>query len=128
MKIKALFLLFSFMLNSAIGLNCALNTDSDCCRESLTTSKIKYTHQLLTTINQKDSCCQTAVNDFSALAKLVPQSVKSFSPLHLYCISFNHLYAFNPLKQCKTTRQLSIHQWHHPPTPDIRIAIQSFQV
>jgi hypothetical protein len=134
MKIKALFLLFIFLLNTAVGLNCALRTCSDDCKNEIAEhhlSSALYSqqyHPSLTTVAEKDACCQDAVNNFATLAKLVPQSVKVFMPIEVPYIQGAYPYTFKLVPAPKADYQLLIDERQRPPTPDIRIVIQSFQV
>jgi hypothetical protein len=130
MKIKAIFLLFTFLLNSAVGLRCALQKNDDCCDE-VTEHQAKLSqqvHPLLTVVAQEDSCCQDAVNNFASLAKLVPQPVKISVSESIAMVQapYFHTYILGPCVQ--TVHRPLIDERQRPPTPDIRIIIQSFQV
>jgi len=123
MKIKALFLLFIFQLNTAIGLNCALRVCSDDCRD-----KIVEHHQYpVTSIEKDEPCCQGAVNSFASLAKLIPQSPKVFIPIAAYIRPYGE-YILKYLPNVKSVHPLSADERQRPPTPDVRISIQSFQI
>lgn len=129
MKFKALFLLFVFLLNSAVGLRCALQKDDDCCEEvAESTNLTQQNHPLLTVVAQEDPCCQDAVNNFASLAKLVPQPVKVLMPVPIAFVRPAYVYKFILMPVVKTAHQTWIDERQRPPTPDIRIAIQSFQV
>ncbi len=132
MKIKALFLLFTFLLNSAVGVNCALHKDHDCCDE-ITEHHQNLTFQDLTdhkppTVTQEDRCCQNSVNDLVLQAKLLPQPVKIFMPTPVTYIGFNYLPDFKVVQSDKVAHQLLIDERRRPPTQAIRISIQSFQI
>lgn len=130
MKIKALFLLFTFLLNSAVGLRCALQKDDDCCEE-VTEHSANLNQQglpLLTIAAQENPCCQDAVNNFASLAKLVPQPVKILMPVSVAIVQPTYVYAFILAPVVQTAHQSLIDERQRPPTPDIRIVIQSFQV
>lgn len=133
MKIKTLFLLFVFMLNSAVGLRCALQKDDDCCDEVAEQQpdlfiKNQQDQQSLTIRAQEDPCCQDAVNNFASLAKLVPQPVKILMPVSAAIVRSAFVYSFILIPVVQTAYQAVIDERQRPPTSDIRIVIQSFQV
>jgi len=130
MKIKALFLLFTFLLNSAVGLRCALQKDDDCCEEVVEhpAKLTQQDHALLTVLAQEDPCCQYAVNNFASLAKLVPQPVKISVPVSAVIVQSPYFYTSILMPVVQTVHRPLIDERHRPPTPDIRIIIQSFQV
>ncbi|WP_184549461.1 hypothetical protein [Mucilaginibacter sp. FT3.2] len=133
-RVKALLLLVTFLLNTAIGLNCALQKDDDCCDESTElyqpdlSLQSQSDHQLATTVKKRDACCQDAVNNFASLAKLVPQPAKVFVPVAVACIRLAYQYAFTPVPVVTVSHQLLIDERQRPPTTDVRIAIQSFLI
>jgi hypothetical protein len=128
MKIKAIFLLFVFLLNTAVGLRCALSTAIDDCRDGCKEEISNGGQHQVASIEKPDTCCQGAVNDFTFLAKLVPQSIKVFIPAPIaFTISYD-LYISKTVLEVKSGHPLLIDERQRPPTPDIRIAIQSFQV
>jgi len=130
MKIKALLLLFTFLLNSAVGLRCALQKDDDCCEE-IAEHQAQISQQdrpLITVVAQKDPCCQEAVNNFASLAKLVPQPIKISVPAVAVIVQSPYFYTSILIPVVQTVHRPLIDERQRPPTPDIRIIIQSFQV
>lgn len=76
----------------------------------------------------KDNCCNTAVTQFNQLDKAVPPSTQIFHP-----VFFTPVLAFYDLFQIKSYENVVINKKqfvrsHHPPIPDIRLAIRSFQI
>ena len=130
MKIKALFLLLIFLFNSAVGLHCALQKDDDCCEEivELTANLNQHDLPLHTIATQEKPCCQDAVNNFASLAKMVPQPLKVLMPFAATIIQSAYVHTFILAPNIPTAHQKSIDERRRPPTPDIRIVIQSFQV
>ena len=124
MKSKALFLLFIFLLNTAVGLNCALRACSDGCKDEIA----EHHHHPVTSMEKNEPCCQGAVNSFASLAKLVPQSVKVFIPIPITYIRSYDQSVLKPVLEVKPGHQLLIDKRQRPPTQNIRIAIQSFQI
>lgn len=134
MKIKALFLLFTFLLNTAVGLNCALRSCSDDCKDEIaehhqgSSVHPQQEQQSLTTAEKKDACCQEAVNSFVSLAKLIPHAVKISIPVSVARSHSNYQYALKPVPDVGSGHPLFLGQRLRPPTHGIRIRIQSFQI
>jgi hypothetical protein len=133
MKVKALFLLFVFLLNSAVGLNCALQKDDDCCKEVSgyhpdLSIQLQQDRKHPTLVTEEDPCCQNAVNNFAALAKLVPQPLKVLMPAPVAIVRSVYVYAFASAPVIETAHQSRIDERQRPPTTDIRIVIRSFQI
>jgi hypothetical protein len=124
MRIKALFLLVVFLFNTGVGVNCALRACHDDCKGEIS----ETLQHPVTSVEKPDPCCQGAVNSFASLAKLVPQSVKVFVPILTAYIRAYAPYVLRPVLEVKSFRQLRVDERQRPPTPNIRIAIQSFQV
>ena len=75
-----------------------------------------------------DNCCNHHVVDLSQLDKAIPQTLKvEFYPAPLF---ITHLYSYiSSQYESGYTRSTKFFvRSHHPPIPDIRIAIQSFQI
>ncbi len=75
-----------------------------------------------------DDCCSNGVTTFNLLSKTVPQPVSLVHPV--FFVAFKAIWFdtsilsyTNVLKDIKPFVRT-----HHPPIPDIRIAIQSFQI
>jgi hypothetical protein len=130
MRVKALFLLFTFLLNSAVGLHCALQKDDDCCKEvtELSSDSNYKGASPQTKLSQEDACCQQGVNNFASLAKLIPQPVKVLVPVSTAVVQSDYTYSYTFASVVKTTRLIFSYQRRRPPTPDIRTVIQSFQI
>ncbi|WP_025145899.1 hypothetical protein [Pedobacter jeongneungensis] len=137
MKIKAIFFLFIFMLNTLVGFGCSLSMENEGHEHS---HKHQHVHQHETVkqlpsryanskiTEKEDSCCKTLVNDFLVQGKLLPDYAKlSLKAAALVSIGFN--YTFIPEEKIITANQQEIDQHcYRPPHPDIRISIQSFQI
>lgn len=136
MRSKALLLLFIFLLNTVTGFSCALRMSHEEHHETTEHHgdqhpKAVLTHHHLsgeTAISENDPCCQGAVNSFISLAKVVPPSGQIL--VQTPCTFINSFFHF-PLKASAYTlavRPLRIDERRRPPTENIRIAIQSFQI
>lgn len=79
-------------------------------------------------LDNRDDCCSDQVNSFQQLDKSVPSSDNVLSPVFLvaFVATFYHIDLLANGKVVKATKPFV--RSHHPPIPDIRIAIQSFQI
>jgi hypothetical protein len=76
---------------------------------------------------QKDNCCTDQVKKFDELDKSIPQSLTISHPDFL--IPFFDVYYNAELPSNDIVRNIKqFVRSYHPPIPDIRIAIQSFQI
>ena len=138
-QLKAAFLVIVFSLNMVIGFACAMGLDMG--------FNHKHHHEGDETIIQKtshhhdeadndhhkskdgkDNCCNDQVMKFTQLDKSMPQSLDAVNPTFLtafvsaYCgIDVFYTSYFD------TSIKYFVRSYH-PPIPDIRIAIQSFQI
>lgn len=76
----------------------------------------------------KDNCCTDKVMNFQQTDKLIPNSVNIIHPV--FSTSFvAPYYDITLLSHKNVVRDIKLFvRNHHPPIPDIRIAIQSFQI
>lgn len=83
----------------------------------------KHSHK-----NEKDDCCNDRVLKISQTDKAVPQAAKLLSPVFFttFVATYYNINITYP-SQVNTTCKYFV-RGHHPPIPDIRIAIQSFQI
>lgn len=112
MKSKALLLLIIFLLNTAVGLACALHME------------LKHTHHHH---HQNKSCCKTTVNTLVTQAKAIPETQKILPQSPAILKNFQYDFYTVSLEIPHTNTKPSTNH-HHPPIPDIRIAVQSFQI
>jgi len=149
-QIKAAFLLLVFGLNTVIGFACAVGVDMGFNTahhdlKEITEIKVHVHadgekhkhrnkaanhHQLDDNKNSKEKggCCNDAVIKFSQTDKSVPQAGALLHPVIFNAVitSFfipDIIYSL----QAKETEKYFV-RGHHPPIPDIRVAIQSFQI
>ena len=143
-QFKAAFLIIVFSLNTVIGFACAVGMDmgfntshhhDEAAMEAtmhVHTDGKKHIHHNdndhHTSNNETDNCCNDQVMKFTQLDKSVPQSIKTISPTFLtafvsawYDIDILYTSYFD------TSIKYFVRSYH-PPIPDIRIAIQSFQI
>jgi hypothetical protein len=68
------------------------------------------------------------VNNFVSLAKLVPQPDKSTIQIPVIYLGSYYQCLSVSLSSVKSSRQIAIVERQRPPTQNIRIVIQSFQI
>ena len=142
-QLKAAFLLFVFALNTVVGFACAVgfdmnfNTHHHGDEQTEISVHIhadgkKHHHEKAehkdNDTDKKDNCCHDKVVKLSQADKAVPQAAKILNPVFLtafVAVYYNINIAY-PL-QVNTSKKYFV-RGHHPPIPDIRIAIQSFQI
>ena len=149
-QLKAAFLIIVFSLNTIIGFTCAVGINMGFNpshhhdekvsegKMDVDLDKIKDEHHSEVSTyhyeasnhkqnNGEDDCCNDKVLKITQLDKAVPQSLSVTNPV-FFTIFISCFRNINPLF---TSRIASIRYFvrsHHPPIPDIRIAIQSFQI
>jgi len=142
-QLKAALLLVVFALNTVVGFACAVGVDM-----SFNTShheeeeraiavhvhaggkkhhheeaEHKHKHN-----DKKDDCCSDKVVKLSQADKAVPQAAKIVSPVFFTAfVAVYYNIDISYPSQVNTFNKYYV-RGHHPPIPDIRIAIQSFQI
>jgi ABC-type nickel/cobalt efflux system permease component RcnA len=139
MKSKALLLLLIFLLNTVVGFSCALRMSHHEHDEAAEHHEHHHAASVIvhhdqqhlpdeTSISKNDPCCQGAVNNFVSLAKLVPQSGKIIIQSPIVYIGSYSPFSSITLPGVKSVHQTFIDERQWPPTKNIRITIQSFQI
>jgi hypothetical protein len=142
-QFKAAFLLIVFSLNTVIGFACAVGMNMGFNSHHHEESAIEATenhhhdkshhhdeadvsHQK--TNNDKDNCCNDEVMKFQQVDKNIATSFSLISPVFFtsFLASFYHIDLLSSNNRISTIKYFV--RRHHPPIPDIRIAIQSFQI
>ncbi|MGI8637860.1 MAG: hypothetical protein ACR2KZ_20870 [Segetibacter sp.] len=78
--------------------------------------------------SEKDNCCNDKVRTFQQLDKSVPQTVNAVHPV-FFTAFLASFYNINILPHTDIVKDIKpFVRSYHPPIPDIRIAIQSFQI
>lgn len=155
-QIKAAFLLIVFALNTVVGFACSVCVDlgfnSKHHHEGEATTVVhihndgkqhvhheqKDSHDKSESHgqssnkhksgNDKDNCCNDKVKSFEQLDKSVPNSVKVIHPV-FFTAFLTSYYNINIIPHIDIVKDIKpFVRSHHPPIPDIRIAIQSFQI
>ncbi len=147
-QLKAAFLIIVFSLNTIIGFSCAVGMDmginSKHHQEEETVETTTHIHSTVNshhaasahqektccnhTPNGKNNCCNDEVLKFSQLDKTVPGTLNIAAPV--FSIAFiSSFYNIDlSASAVKNANASFFSRSHHPPIPDIRIAIQSFQI
>ena len=142
-QLKAALLLVVFALNTVVGFACTVgvdmffNTSYHEDKETAITLHVhaggkkhhheeaKHKHKRN---DKKDDCCSDKVVKLSQTDKAVPQTAKILSPVFFtdfVAVYYNINISYT--SQVSTFNKYYV-RGHHPPIPDIRIAIQSFQI
>ncbi len=148
-QLKAAFLIIVFSLNTIIGFSCAVGMDIGFNskhhqeEEALETMTHTHTsgkshhaakaHQEKTCCNhnpngKKDNCCNNEVLKFSQLDKSVPGTLNIAAPVFFIAFISSFYNIDLSVSAVKNANASFFSRSHHPPIPDIRIAIQSFQI
>lgn len=141
-QLKAAFLLIIFSLNIFVGFACAIGIDmgfnnTHHHEEEATEIHVhadgkKHHHekaeQQHSNKDGKDDCCNDKVVKISQVDKVVPQTAHVLNPVFFsaFVATFYNFNIYYP-SQINTSSKYFV-RGHHPPIPDIRIAIQSFQI
>ena len=146
-QIKAAFLILVFSINTIVGFACALGVDMGFNTTHHHDEEIAETvhvhangkkhihheeanedHHKKKSTDGNDNCCNKHVTKFSTLDKSVPQSVNL--PRSIFFTAFvSAFYTVDIFSFSQSTPNIKYFiRSHHPPIPDIRIAIQSFQI
>ena len=142
-QLKAAFLVIVFSLNTVIGFACTVGLDMGFNSHHHEESAIEVSenhhqdkshhhdeadvhhHQ---TNNDKDNCCNNEVMKFQQVDKAVASSITLIIPVFFTSL----LASFYNINILSSNNRISgikhFVRSHHPPIPDIRIAIQSFQI
>ena len=126
-----------FSMNMIIGFACAIGIDMgfNTCHEEKTEIRAHegaHHHDEAGTHHKskgcKGNCCNDHVIKFSQVDKSLPQSFAGFHDL-LFTTLISSFYNIDVLHTSTTLVNIKYFvRSHHPPIPDIRIAIQSFQI
>ncbi|PSL32253.1 hypothetical protein CLV42_104556 [Chitinophaga ginsengisoli] len=141
-RLKATLLLTVFLLNTVVGVACAVGLDMGFNsthhhehKETATTEGKGVHHHAESSHHhhhqkkQKDNCCNDNVMKFVQTDKSL-SPILDFSSHPTYCILF--ISTFHNIDVWVSSRVKADNRYfarsYHPPIPDIRIAIQSFQI
>jgi hypothetical protein len=141
-QIKALFLLTVFALNTVVGFACGMGVDmgfntkhhhDDEPKASVHVHKDGKVHEHHNKAgkdshNKKDNCCNDQVLKFQSLDKALTQNTKSSAVAPDGCLRISVVYGLEIYKASSEPTLKYIIPLSHPPPPDIRVLIQSFQI
>lgn len=140
-RLKAAFLLIVFSMNTIIGFACFIGIDI-----GFNNHHHDETEALLhgtfhhhdypeadghhhKSKGGKDNCCNEKVSQFSQLDKLVPHSLNSVITPKLFISLVFSYHQVDQLYTSVITNNIKYFvRSYHPPIPNIRVAIQSFQI
>lgn len=153
-RLKATFLIIVFLFNTMIGFACSVGWDMSFNKDHHVRSSgyekpkehthppgtKKHSHEHKAAHNAKDhhkqnekkekgDCCKDEVAKFAAVDKQISKAISIKSPL---LFANTNLPVFIPADVAIPTGHTLDNRFfvrcHHPPIPDIRIAVQSFQI
>ena len=145
-QLKAVFLLIVFSLNMVIGFACAMGLDMGFNHKhhhdwkKTTIQKTSHQPDKCCSNNEadndhpkskddKDNCCNDGVMKFAQVDKLLTQSLNSIDNPAFFTVFVSSYYRIHVLSVSPVTKSIKYFvRSYHPPIPDIRIAIQSFQI
>lgn len=148
-KLKAAFLVTVFSLNTVIGFACALgvdmkfnsehhhNNDNNILTETSVTVAHNEQHQHEENIKQHQhvndgseeaGCCNDEVLKFQNLTKNFNQKDNVALNAPVFVALLGSYFAVDMFSIPQVFNQHYIFDFFHPPSPDIRILIQSFQI
>lgn len=149
-QLKALFLFTVFALNTVVGFACAMGVDIGFNKSHYHEDKRatvapsahthadgkKHDHHNKSTAhhhenketNGKGGCCNDAVVKFQNVDKALLQNVKASLDAPVFVTIISTFFGIDLLKIAKTYPEKFNSRLFYPPPPDIRIAIQSFQI
>lgn len=146
-QLKAAFLLIVFSLNTLLGFACSLGLQmgyNEHHHETEVAAVASHTEHHENANNQqhhedkkqhhpgsessKDDCCSNGVTSFNLVNKTVPHQVQLVHPVFFtaFTATWFNTGMFSYINVTKDIKPFVCS--HHPPIPDIRIAIQSFQI
>ncbi len=141
-QLKAASLLIIFSLNMFIGFACILGVDmgfntqqhheEEATEMHVHANGKKHHHKKAEhkhpDEDKKGDCCNDKVIKISQADKAIPQITKRIIPIFFtaFVATYYNINIFCP-SQASTSNKYFV-RGHHPPIPDIRIAIQSFQI
>ena len=150
-QLKAAFLLIVFSMNTFIGLACAVGFDmvfnanhhekevADISihvhadgkhhehSNEIKNHQEEADNQLHKTNKNEHNCCHDKVTQIAQQHKAIAPSVSKLSPV-IFTIYIGSFYDINLLSTLRDSHIRYYIRNHHPPIPDIRVAIQSFQI
>ena len=148
-QLKAAFLMIVFALNTVVGFGCAIGMDmgfnSNHHQKEVTDipirlhadgkrhhSEVKNHHEasdndLNKTTNEENNCCHDKVTKIAQQDKAIAPSISLVSPVFFTAL-ISSFYNANLLSNGVDSHIKYFLRSHRPTIPDIRIAIQSFQI
>ena len=143
---KAVFLLLVFAMNTLVGFACAVGLDMGFNsihhhdeeaievhihangKKHIHHNKVQGHHHGNKTASKTDNCCNDKVVKISQEDKAIPQSYTILNPVFFssFSASYYNIDIIYP-SQVATSVKYFVRNYH-PPIPDIRIAIRSFQI
>ena len=78
--------------------------------------------------SEKEGCCNDDVMKFQSLDKSLTQNANAFINAPVFVAMLSSFLGIDILRQPQVSHQKYTARFFHPPPPDIRILVQSFQI
>ncbi len=147
-QIKAALLLIVFSINTVLGFACAMEIDMGFNTHHHDEEEVPQTiihvhaqnnkehhydeiakhHHDSKEDSEKGGCCNDGVMKFQSLDKSLSQNGNCTINVPLFVAMHSNYFGIQISKQPQVYYQKYIFDFFHPPSPDIRILIQSFQI
>ena len=146
---KAAFLLTVFALNTVVGFACAMGIDmgfnkhhhhdgeeanettvhfhTDGKKHQHHDEAAKHHHDS-NEDSEKSGCCNDDVIKFQSLDINLSQSINAPINIPVFVATLSSFFGIAIFRQPQVSNQKHIDQFFHPPPPDIRVLIRSFQI
>ncbi|MNV87372.1 hypothetical protein D3C71_1814910 [compost metagenome] len=117
---KAAFLLIVFLLNTVVGFACSVGMNMGAVESHHHSSKAE---------KAADDCCTDQVQKIERADKLSPPVLEFSSYQPFYTLIYPNYFLLEALvSSLEISHPKHLVRDYHPPIPDIRIAVQSFQI
>ena len=136
-RLKAASLVIVFSLNTVVGFACAMcvnmgfNTthhhDHETDEVTVAAGTKKHHHDSKETA-EKGGCCNDKVINFQNLDKNLIQNTNTVINAPVFIVNLSSFYGIDIFKPAQVSAQKYIDLFFHPPPPDIRVLIRSFQI
>jgi hypothetical protein len=142
-RIKAVFLLVVFALNTMVGFACAVgmefNSKHHSHHEEGTSQTVHHHHEGVkhhhhdeaagrSDSKEEDNCCNKNVIQFSQLDKLLAHAINAGIEAPVTLVFLHAFYSSYLSPFAETAKQYRVVRPCFPNSPDIRVSIRSFQI
>jgi len=137
-KLKAAFLLLVFALNTVVGVACSMGVNMGFNKHHHDEPTVHvhadgklhhHKHEKQQGHSHgKDNCCNDAVVKFQQIDKNLAPSAQAISGAPIMAALVSPIFSIDIFATSQIAHTTRVIQYYHPPPPDIRVFIQSFQI